>query len=76
MSVRWVNDAEIFHTVTPDDPAQPGAWPATSTSRRGTVLIHVFTQPGRTYAYHCEPHRGLGMTGVIRVRLNPQSVRR
>jgi plastocyanin len=66
--VRWVNDAAIFHTVTPDNPAQPGVWQRHTTSGSGEVFRHTFTQSGQTYTYHCEPHVLIGMTGTIRVR--------
>jgi plastocyanin len=67
-TVRWLNAAAVTHTVTPDDANQPGVWARATTSQRGSVLTHTFTQAGRTYTYHCEPHLADGMTGVIRVR--------
>ncbi|HUF26196.1 MAG TPA: plastocyanin/azurin family copper-binding protein [Gemmatimonadaceae bacterium] len=67
-TIRWVNDGAIFHTVTPNDPNQAGVWNRTETTSAGVVLTHTFTTSGQTYAYHCEPHVSMGMTGVIRVR--------
>jgi len=67
-TVRWINDSNMLHTVTPDDPEQPGVWTATSTSSQGVVLEHTFTVEGETYDYHCEPHLGVGMVGRIVVQ--------
>jgi plastocyanin len=67
-TVRWVNDAAIFHTVTPDNANQPGVWQRQTTSTAGEVFRHTFTQAGQTYTYHCEPHLAQGMVGTIRVR--------
>lgn len=68
MTIRWVNGTSLFHTITPNDVAQPGVWARATTSSQGTVLTHTFTQAGRTYTYFCESHLADGMTGVIRVR--------
>lgn len=67
-TVRWINDSNMLHTVTPDDPEQPGVWTAASTSSQGVVLEHTFTVDGETYDYHCEPHLGVGMVGRIVVQ--------
>ena len=67
-TVRWVNAANVFHTVTPDNSSQLGVWARATTSTVGPVLTHTFNQSSQTYTYHCEPHRSAGMTGVIRVR--------
>lgn len=66
-TVRWINDASVAHTVTPDNTSQPGVWSSVSTSSPGTVLEHTFTESGQQYGYHCQPHQAQGMTGVIRV---------
>lgn len=68
--VRWINAASLSHTVTPNDPGQPGVWPRASSSQQGTVLLYTFPQSsaGQIYAYFCEPHLADGMTGIIRVR--------
>jgi plastocyanin len=65
-TVRWVNDAAMTHTITPDNPAQAGAWPSTTVSEAGAVYEKVFSATG-DYAYHCNPHSGV-MRGTIRVR--------
>lgn len=67
-TVRWVNDAVMLHTVTPNNPSQPGVWAEATTSSTGLVMTHTFSQSGQTYSYHCQPHLAEGMTGVVRVR--------
>lgn len=62
-TVRWVNQANITHTVTPDGHTEWTEW-VTDTS--GQSFEHTFDEVG-VYAYYCEPHRADGMTGVIRV---------
>lgn len=64
-TVRWVVDAGT-HTVTPDNPDQPGAWTGTGNLDSGQSFSYTFSQAG-TYDYHCAPHRSQGMTGRIRV---------
>ncbi len=66
-TVRWINDTDISHTVTPDDPNQPGVWQRQVTDEAGTVFEHTFDQADQSYDYHCEPHRSQGMTGVVQV---------
>jgi plastocyanin len=67
-TVRWVNDTAIFHTVTPDDPNQPGVWERRTTTSAGEVFRHTFGETGQTYTYHCEPHLAQGMIGTVQVR--------
>jgi plastocyanin len=67
-SVRWVNDASMLHTVTPDSPGQAGVWAAAQRATPGIVLTHTFNTAGQVYNYHCDPHLADGMVGVIRVR--------
>lgn len=62
-TVRWVNNGGT-HTVTPDGHTQ---WQRAVTSEAGEVLRHTFNEAG-TFPYYCEPHRAVGMTGVIRVQ--------
>ena len=59
-TVRWVNDSNLFHTVTPDghDEWSSRDMPA------GEVFEHTFTAEG-TYPYYCEPHLESGMTGTV-----------
>ena len=66
-TVRWINDAALGHTVTPDNAAQPGAWTSQALTTQNQVFDHTFNTPG-TYNYHCEPHRLDGMTGVVVVQ--------
>lgn len=63
-TVRWRNGTSTFHTVTPDDPDAFQEW---ETNGQGQTFEVRFDEPGQ-YRYHCEPHRTLGMTGVIEVR--------
>lgn len=63
--VRWINDVDIRHTITPDNPNQQGAWTERAPSSAGVALEHTFERAGETYNYHCELHGG--MKGVIRV---------
>lgn len=61
-TVRWVG-GNVAHTVTPNDPNQPGVW-AREAMDPGEVFEHKFNTTG-TYEYHCELHAG--MTGTITV---------
>lgn len=63
-TVRWVSASSRFHTITPDAETQPGAWTGAPISSAGQVFEHRFDVAGR-FAYHCSPHRGEGMSGVI-----------
>ncbi len=67
-TVRWISSTSTPHTITPNDPQQPGVWSRVETASTGVVLTHTFTVSGQTYNYHCEPHLAEGMTGIIRVR--------
>lgn len=67
-TVRWVNDAAIFHTVTADSGSQPGVWSRRSLNTAGETFSHTFARSGETYTYHCEPHVNQGMRGTIRVQ--------
>lgn len=67
-TVRWINDAAIDHTITPQNSSQPGVWQRQTTSTQGVVFEHTFQQAGQTYRYRCEPHSAnfdSGMVGVI-----------
>ena len=63
-TVRWVNGASIGHTVTPDGHSEWARW---ATDSQGQTFEHTFDAPG-TFAYFCEPHQAVGMTGVITVQ--------
>jgi len=64
-TVRWINDADIFHTITPRDANQNGVWSRQTTSNQGETFEHTFTVAGEIYDYFCEPHESQGMTGKI-----------
>lgn len=63
-TVRWRNTTSTFHTVTPDGHT---AFAERQTNAVGQTFQTRFDTPGR-YEYHCAPHEGLGMRGVIIVR--------
>jgi len=65
-TVRWIA-SEGGHTITPDNPDQPGVWQEVNVTTSGVVFEHRFDVAGQTYDYHCVPHRAAGMTGRIRV---------
>ncbi|HSJ16139.1 MAG TPA: plastocyanin/azurin family copper-binding protein [Longimicrobiales bacterium] len=62
-TVRWVNDSDILHTVTPDGHT---AWSDTNLPA-GATFEHTFENPG-SYPYFCTPHLAAGMTGTISVQ--------
>ena len=66
--VRWVNDADVFHTVTFARSAAvrlpSGVFEATL-ALAGETVEFPFDVPG-IYAYYCEPHVEF-MAGIVRV---------
>lgn len=62
-TIRWVNQGNIVHTVTPDGHSE---WTTATLTNAGETFTHTFNEEG-VYAYYCEPHRGVGMVGTIRV---------
>jgi plastocyanin len=62
--VDWAFPTGVAHTVTPNNPQQPGAWEAIVYDGQGgfTAAIHLEV-PGQTYDYHCDLHPS--MTGRI-----------
>jgi plastocyanin len=64
-TVRWVNGGGS-HTVTPGNPAQAGVWSNTDLGP-GATFEHEFGTAA-TYAYHCQPHQSMGMTGSVTVQ--------
>lgn len=67
-TIRWVNDQAIQHTITPDDPNQPGVWVAESVpAQAGFAFEHTFNVSGETYEYTCTIHAAT-MTGTIVVQ--------
>jgi plastocyanin len=63
-TVEWRNDVTMLHTITPDG---HGEWPEATLSVSGETFTHTFEEAG-TFPYHCVPHLGDGMTGVIVVQ--------
>lgn len=65
--VRFINDIQRVHTVTPATPGQAGAWPEATLSDAGQVFQHTFEAAG-SFSYYCRPHQGRGMAATIVVR--------
>lgn len=63
-TVRWINDASIFHTITPNGHSE---WDRATMSTSGATFSHTFDAVGE-YPYFCEPHRSQGMTGTVIVQ--------
>ena len=61
-TVRWVNNSDLFHTVTPDGHSE---WSHQDLAS-GATFEHTFETEG-TFPYYCEPHLSQGMTGTITV---------
>jgi plastocyanin len=62
--IVWINDADVQHTVTPDN-GQPAPFPASPVlKKKGDT--HKWTVAGkpRTIKYHCKIH-GAAMSGEI-----------
>jgi plastocyanin len=69
-TVRWINDGNDAHTVTPENTSQSGVWQRQTTSSPGLVFEHTFNVPNQTYRYRCEPHSTSftsGMVGTVTV---------
>ena len=65
-TVLWSNAQPVFHTISPDDRNQAGAWRTENIpARTGASFSHVFNTDG-IFHYSCTVH--IGMTGVVRVR--------
>jgi plastocyanin len=63
-TVRWRNEANIVHTITPTDHTE---WTEGTVSAAGDVFSHTFTTAG-SFPYHCLPHLAHGMTGIVTVQ--------
>lgn len=63
-TVRWVNDIDRFHTITPRSHSE---WVREEISAANATFVHTFETAG-TFEYFCEPHESEGMTGVITVQ--------
>lgn len=66
-TVRWINDSETFHTITPRDADQPGGWDRATVQDVDDFFEHTFDVAGEVYEYFCEPHEADGMEGTITV---------
>ena len=67
-TVRWVNDDDVFHTITSTDSLErlvPNDFFRERLSRRGQSVELRFDAPG-VYAYYCQPHADF-MVDQIRV---------
>lgn len=62
-TVRWINDADIMHTVTPRDHSE---WQRVELDRSGETFEHTFETAGE-FDYFCEPHEST-MQGTITVQ--------
>lgn len=62
-TVRWINDDNMSHTVTPNTPGQAGAWTDPGLMAPGASFQFTFQTAG-SYAYHCQPHSAV-MHGTI-----------
>lgn len=62
-TVRWINDANILHTVTPRDHTE---WERVELDQSGETFEHTFETAG-TFDYFCEPHEST-MQGTITVQ--------
>ncbi|QLH03500.1 copper-binding protein [Nitrosopumilus cobalaminigenes] len=66
-NVRWVNDDDTAHTVTPDHrhaDGYSGDFGSTGVLKPGDTYEFLFTEPQEVH-YHCQPHPW--MTGSISV---------
>jgi plastocyanin len=67
-AVRWIDDADVFHTVTSTDSLEvrrPNGLFDHALFRRGDDFEYTFTRPG-VYHYYCRPHAEF-MTGTVEV---------
>lgn len=60
-TVRWVNQGDIVHTVTPDGHSE---WQRATFAEADDVFEHTFEDEGE-FPYFCEPHQSVGMVGTI-----------
>ena len=68
-TVRWVNDDDVFHTVTSTaelEPRRPSGLFGHSLSRKGQTFEYTFNKAG-TFHYYCQPHADF-MFGTVTVR--------
>lgn len=62
--VRWVNDIDRYHTITPDGHSE---WSRVEIDNADEVFTHTFNNTGE-FDYFCEPHQSEGMIGTITVQ--------
>jgi plastocyanin len=62
-TVRWVNQVNDSHTITPQGHEE---WETAVVSQAGDTFEHTFDEAGE-FSYFCEPHLAVGMTGIVRV---------
>lgn len=63
-TVRWVNQGQMLHTVTPDGHDE---WQEATLASNGETFTHTFETEG-TFEYYCQPHLAQGMVGTITVQ--------
>lgn len=64
-TVTWVNDQDDTHNVmTESVPKGAEDFESPMLEKKGQKWSHVFTTSG-TYTYHCHPHAGNNMRGMI-----------
>jgi plastocyanin len=63
--VRWINDSNTYHTITPQNPGQPGVWAEVETASPGPVFEFTFNVPGQTYPYRSLPYSSDFSTGMV-----------
>lgn len=61
-TVIWINDSNGEHNVVAND----GSFKSTMLEK-GQLYALVFEKKGR-YKYYCQPHRIMGMKGVVEVK--------
>jgi plastocyanin len=64
-TVTWLNEDEIFHTVTAGGPGKNGGGFDGVLDGKGKSFSFTFSEPG-TYTYYCERHEH--MRGEIEIR--------
>jgi plastocyanin len=68
-TVRWVNEEDVFHTVTSTatlEPRRPSGLFAHSFFHKGDSFEYMFKTAG-TFHYYCQPHAPF-MFGTVTVR--------
>lgn len=65
-TVVWVADSPGHNVIADDGSFRSTDETESSTLQQGEEYAHTFTAAGE-HAYFCQPHKALGMTGVVRV---------